>query len=425
MERRLRNIACSLFVCVLVIVGLAGLTWLTQNKETWRRHHDFFAQEEDFDVLFLGSSHMIDTIQPMQLWKDHGIVSYNLAGYRNLMSVNYWMLRNALEHTTPEVVVVDCFDVRNTALKSDLPSFVHLALDSFPLTRTKLSAIWDLYDSAEERFDFLWNFSTYHGRWSELTKEDICFEPGTGKGGEILLRVHEPQKAERLAETEVYEGTTIGFTYLEKIIQCCKERNIELLLVYIPFPASQDDQREANTISGIAAANGVRYENLLFRDIVDHETDSYDFNSHLNISGARKVTAWMGDYLKKNYALEDHRNDPEYVFWHEDYRENCRYKWELLAEQTDLQNYLLMLGDADLQGYVWMAEDAGARLSDVDKRLLEGIGLLEADTQVADGRLQMMHEGSPLMELGDADIAFAAVEKKTGDVVSSRSFVVD
>jgi hypothetical protein len=47
----------------------------------------------------------------------------------------------------------------------------------------------------------------------------------------------------------------------------------------------------------------------------DWMTDSRDGGNHLNYSGAKKISVWLGNYLVKDYQLEDHRKDSRYQRW--------------------------------------------------------------------------------------------------------------
>ena len=51
----------------------------------------------------------------------------------------------------------------------------------------------------------------------------------------------------------------------------------------------------------------------------DWQTDTFDHGEHMNLSGAQKVTHFMGEYLKRNYELPDRREDAEYRDWKESY----------------------------------------------------------------------------------------------------------
>ena len=98
-----------------VLVFMAGvlgmvcfLSNLLERRSAENKYAQFFDEQNDFDVLFLGTSHVVDAVYPLELWNDYGIVSYNFGGHGNQMATNYWVLVNAMDYTTPELVVVDC-----------------------------------------------------------------------------------------------------------------------------------------------------------------------------------------------------------------------------------------------------------------------------------------------------------------------------
>ena len=48
---------------------------------------------------------------------------------------------------------------------------------------------------------------------------------------------------------------------------------------------------------------------------IDWQMDTVDKGDHLNLTGARKVTRYLGNYLKENYELPDHREEQSYREW--------------------------------------------------------------------------------------------------------------
>lgn len=343
----------------LTILGLAKLTELMEMKSSDYKYVDFFEQEEDFDVLFMGTSHVLNGVFPMELWNDHGIVSYNLGGHSNQMATTYWTLRNALDYTTPDVVVIDCLSCTGDWKCSDIFSFVHISLDAFPTTFTKISAIWDLLDdenldkaieqgnariSAEPRtkIGLLWNYSVYHSRWDEIGHGD--FDPGMNdeKGAESRINVIRGS-LERTDSSGTSEQGTVGELYLRRIIEDCKKQGIEVLLIYLPFPADEDSQLEAKYVYKIAEEYGVNYINFLDEDVINYQTDLYDENSHLNPSGARKITKYLGEYLEDFYNLENHKQDKQFSEWTDDYEQYCNLKNRNLVDQSNIINYLMLL----------------------------------------------------------------------------------
>ena len=71
----LRRILACLLTLVLLVCLLTVLTNLTERKDSDEKYAGFFSEEENFDVLFFGTSHVINGVYPMELWNDYGIVS--------------------------------------------------------------------------------------------------------------------------------------------------------------------------------------------------------------------------------------------------------------------------------------------------------------------------------------------------------------
>ncbi len=358
--RKKINIIISCIVTLFLTVSLLGyLTDLMERKSSDSKYADFFAQDEDFNVLFMGTSHVTNAIYPMELWDDYGIISYNFGGHSNKMATTYWVMENALDYTQTELVVIDCLSISSSWKCSDKFSFLHLSLDAFPTSITKVEAIWDLLDdqyldeaiengktreSDEPRtkIGLLWDYSVFHNRWDEIERND--FEPSINleKGAESRINVAKGQ-LRKISSSQKMESGTISEEYLRRMIGECQSRGIDVLLTYLPFPASEQQQKEANYIYDLADEYGVNYINFLDMDLIDYQTDLYDESSHLNPSGARKVTDYLGEYIVSHYSIRNQKDNSDYDFWEQDYEEYIELKNNNLRGQTNIVNYLMLL----------------------------------------------------------------------------------
>lgn len=268
MQKYIKRILCVVLLVCLSLGGLHILSTVTERKDSRAKYAAFFEATQDLDVLYLGTSHVLNAFFPMELWKDFGVTSYNLAGHSSTMALNYWVLMNALEYTSPRLVIIDCY---GACLEEKCTSvdYVHLSLDAFPLTRTKLAAINDLFDAdSGRRFDFIWDFSVYHSRWKELTSEDFKTPTSPEKGADSRVGVAVPAVSAPSAKALDVSPDNTGISYLRRIAEECRAHGIDVLLTYLPFPAGEHEWMEANYISGFAAAHGLDYINFLGTDVV-------------------------------------------------------------------------------------------------------------------------------------------------------------
>jgi hypothetical protein len=134
-----------------------------------------------------------------------------------------------------------------------------------------------------------------------------------------------------------------------------------------------------------------------------------DESHHLNTSGAKKVTDYMGRYLSDNYDIEDKRDSEEYSFWKDDYDEYKTEKIEWLREQQDNWSYLAILNDRDFYVQIYANED-----SDIysDEELVELIYNIDVY-----GSVDILAETSEYM---DYNYVIEVYDSSTGALVDCR-----
>lgn len=84
----------------------------------------------------------------------------------------------------------------------------------------------------------------------------------------------------------------------------------------------KEPARMFNKVAEIANENNIPFINYndKLTDIgFDFKSDMHN-SSHVNIWGANKITVYLGEFLKENYSLIDHRHDSNYAQWTIDYK---------------------------------------------------------------------------------------------------------
>ena len=105
-----------------------------------------------------------------------------------------------------------------------------------------------------------------------------------------------------------------AWKYLDMMTELCEKEGIELLLIKAPslYPYWYDEY-EAQ-VEDYAAAHNLRYINFLeLTDEIgiDYDTDTYDAGLHMNLSGAEKLSGYIGKVLVEDYGIEDRRKEKE------------------------------------------------------------------------------------------------------------------
>lgn len=350
-RRKIKNAAGCIITIGLTLFLLCGLSKVLERKVADIKYTDFLEEEEDFDVLFLGTSHMKYGILPMELWHDYGIVSYNLGTNHQFLPTTYWQMENALEYTSPKLIVIDCFLL---SIDEIVSTNAHDSLDAIPFSKTKLDALSDLVGSGEKGYtygEFFWNYSIYHNRWDELTENDFESTDTDTKGGDYIIEIESGPGLEQVPREKKLEGDTNAVIYLEKMIEDCQRRGIEVLLVYMPVLAWEDSPMEANRVYDIAEQYGVNYINFLDTDIIHYGADCSDDN-HVNLAGTSKVTDYLGQYIMEHYDIADQRENEDFADWNLDYEV---YREAVDADRANCESldyYMLFLHHNDYLTFV-------------------------------------------------------------------------
>ena len=122
---------------------------------------------------------------------------------------------------------------------------------------------------------------------------------------------------------------------LDELNALCKKNGAQLILVEVPSQTTWTYARH-NAVSDYAKKNGIPFLDMdLKRKEIGFswKTDSRDGGNHLNCYGAKKVSLYVGKYIKAHVSLEDKRQNSTYAGWNDDYTAYIKH----LAEGGDVE----------------------------------------------------------------------------------------
>lgn len=313
-------------VCCLLLADQ-----LMRRDDGERKYGAFFADEQGFDVLFMGTSRVLDAVQPLELWRDYGVTSYNMGNNSEPLAMTKQVLDLAFDEHVPQVAVIDVFYMPHALDEAWTYPYRHVFLDEIPLSKAKIDAVRATLPESEW-LEFLMPFSLYHGRWDEIlsgsTERMVDCEPYM-MGAE--LRKGRVQRHDYELTDEIAQEAQPGDEALREIAALCREHGVEPVFIALPGHASQREQMAMNRAGMIAQELGVPFVNMMLANVIDFDTDCCDEAGHLNPDGSEKATAYLGAWLTEHFALEDKRGKQAYAYWDENLASYEAYRktvWE-------------------------------------------------------------------------------------------------
>lgn len=361
---KVKRILSFLVFAVLLVIAVRACTLLTEHKSSRIKYTDFLDNDTEYDCFLMGTSITLNSLLPMEMWKDYGIASYNFGSSNCTPAEDYYILREAMKYKKPKLVVIDMMgvvefnDIGNGKYMWTQVEAQHTQFDCFPLSRTKAEAVNDLFDIYEDRNDFLWSYIMFHNRWSELEEQDFNWknmlnvEKGALTNTGTLGKAY--SKSEPTGETISLKG--VNYDYFIRLVEYCRQEGVDVLAIYLPHPVETLNRQVANSIGAVAAQyDNLEYINMLDLDILDYDTDFTSDNTHPNLSGALKLTDYIGQYIREHYELRDHSSDAAWLKSESKYHE---YKKENIISQKALPYYLVQLSDDEFtaSAYIYNKE---------------------------------------------------------------------
>ena len=320
-----------LFICLL-----AGLNFFFLRDDARNKYDPFFHSPAEYDVLFFGTSHVMDAVFPTQLFLQTGLRSYNMGNPAETLEATYYTMKTAFSVHLPKAAVIDVAYIDKTQSESENTfSLSHLWWDAIPLSPSKVTAICQLFPRGR-RAEFLFPFVAYHTRWEELLTGSS--QPISNCKPHLLgaeLRIGRAEPAAYVRTTELNSKPCKGKEALQKCIELCLENGVKPILLAIPYPASSEKQQMINSASEIAERYAIPFFNLFdVFDLVQFDTDCYDPESHLNPDGAYKVTAYLGKALLETGLSPSPlsiQEEKQWQKWTQAYLSDWEQEWASLS----------------------------------------------------------------------------------------------
>lgn len=301
---------------------------------------EYYQEEKDHDVVFIGDCEVYENFSPKVLWEEYGINSYIRGSAQQLIWQSYYLLEDTLKYEKPDVVIFNVLSMKYNEPQKE--AYNRMTLEGMRWSMSKVNSIKASMTEDENFLDYVFPILRYHSRWSELNSLDVEYmfktEPVSHNG--YYMRV-DVKPAENVPDGKILADYQFGenaYYYLDKMTQLCKENDIQLILIKAPslYPYWYDEWEVQ--MEEYAADNGLMYINfleLVEETGLDFTTDTYDAGLHMNLSGAEKISDYLGKVLSEQVGLADRRGEEHLAqVWKE---KTAAYEQERDAQYEALQ----------------------------------------------------------------------------------------
>lgn len=275
---------------------------------------EYYREVKNHDVLFVGDCEVYENFSPKVLWEEYGINSYIRGSAAQFIGHSYYLLKEMLREERPKVVVYNVL-----AMKYETPqkeSYNRMTLDGMRWTREKVDAIYSSMLSKEKFIEYVFPILRFHSRWSELSKQDFEYlfhkDQVSHNGYLMNVDIRAVGKVPKGPPLNKYEFSESSYRYLDKMVELCREKEVELVLIKAPVLYPYWYKEWDEQIKKYAKQHDLRYINFLDRikEVgLDFKTDTYDGGLHLNLYGAEKMSRYFGRFLRTEMELEDRRGE--------------------------------------------------------------------------------------------------------------------
>lgn len=325
MKKRRVLPVCAVAVGLVVLYLLQALLMpkYMDNTKEGALIGEYYANAGDNDVVFIGDCEVYENFSPITLWEKYGITSYIRGSAQQMIWQSYYLMEETFRYETPKVMVFNVLSMKydtpeSTGDQSRREAYNRMTLDGMRWSASKWNAVMASMTQEERdwegQYSYLFPLLRFHDRWSALTKDDFTYwlhRDVVSDNGYLMQTGVKPLGDEYVERPLVdYSFGENSWYYLDKMVQLCKEKGTQLVLIKAPALSPVWWEQWDQQIADYAKENDLLYINMLEAQEeigIDWTSDTYDAGLHLNVYGAEKASAWFGKILREDCAVPDRR----------------------------------------------------------------------------------------------------------------------
>lgn len=324
MKKKAILLRCVKLLCLVLCVAL-----LSGVAQDFCRYYDynvtklagFYAEPENtLDVVFLGASEVFTGFSSTYAYDLYGFTSYPYCQDASSAALYISQLKEVLKHQNPEWIVMEI----NGALYEDPEMLTDSGgmrryLNNIPFSWNKVQTITQLVPQ-EDWYFYFFPLAKNHSNWKNAGNQGqnirdyyAIRRSGSLLKGNVLTVTDYKAPASRAVAGDLSTAPLEpqAEVCLRGFLEYCRDEGIDnILFVRFPHIIANDALytrfQRGNRAGEIIQEYGYPFVNLE-RDNeeigLDYSSDFYN-EDHLDLSGQKKLTEYLGKLLKEEYGVE-------------------------------------------------------------------------------------------------------------------------
>lgn len=212
------------------------------------------------------------------------------------LNMTYYSLKSALRISSPKLVIVETYMVvTDDAYLDGADKYVSAIID-FPFWSNfdiRLQAVKDI--KTDSKIDYVLGFPVYHHSYSLNSSKDTAETAGFIN---LTEKNEEGQLDDRYSTKNVpyiKEITKKNKEYIDKIINLCDSKNVDVLFLVTPYQAEQNHMSKIKYTESYLEKMGLKFidmNNYTDEIGIDMDSEMRDWG-HALVSGSIKNTKWL------------------------------------------------------------------------------------------------------------------------------------
>ncbi len=406
-----------MFLCIVLYIETKGYynpdNSNNHTKQKWDAFYEF-TEKQNVDILLMGNSHLYSGINPKNLSTALGVNAFILASPGTFISDSYFALKEALKRTDARLVVIETYGIASFNPYELEAGHLSDQFKSFYARKdfvTKLTSMPFLFSSDNyfyawsntlRNHDFIFNDTTQLA----INKKLIKKKPTTNKklylGRFVRFQTGiEQQNLDKYdalgapVKGEEYSYSAYAEKYVKKIVDLCKQKNVELIFLTLPMYEKHISNYEKweKTLSELINVHSGKWINLQkepgyigFGPYAFENT--LNSNQHMTYSGSLLATYKLADYIRDSLKIKlpDRSKENE---WHKLFYADEGYFENYNPLQNDKNNRIICsnktLENLTLKNCLLLDinnKKANRIIAKIDASLLKGINFQNVQLRI-------------------------------------------